>query len=192
MTANTKQLHALDGLRDRSTILSFLEASPTPLILPQPASSLIPRTRSICEIALPAQSVAPLLSTEMIPTSRRSDSLHRPRAGWGNDSPSYHPTKGHWSAAAETCHQTGRFPRPKHSANCFERQHVPRSECGMMRPRYAGVVVAFTLGRLVLREFGCSWPVVVRPGQAGQARWKSKNTEVIFPSCVRDQLTTCD
>ena len=39
---------------------------------------------------------------------------------------SYHHTKGRWSVEAETCPQTGTFSRPKHSANGFGRQHVPR------------------------------------------------------------------
>ena len=84
---------------------------------------------------------------------------------------SYHHTKPHPSVEPWTCHRTGTFSRPKHPANCFEHRHYQDAPRGLMRPRHAaGVVVAFTLGPLVLFAVGCSWPVVVRPRQARSKR----------------------
>ena len=50
---------------------------------------------------------------------------------------------------------------------------------GMIRPRpAAGVVVAFTLGRIWFCAVGCSWPVVAPLGQAQRKRKMCRNTVV--------------
>ena len=49
----------------------------------------------------------------------------------------------------------------------------------MIRPRpAAGVVVAFTLGRIWFCAVGCSWPVVAPLGQAQRKRKICRNTVV--------------
>ncbi len=51
---------------------------------------------------------------------------------------------------------------------------------GMIRPRpAAGMVVAFTLGRIWFCAVGCSWPVVAPLGQAQRKRKICRNTVVI-------------
>ena len=59
---------------------------------------------------------------------------------------------------------------------------------GVMRPRHAAdVVVAFTLGRLVLRVVGCSSPVVA---PLGHAQRKRKMCRKRFHCCISSPISS--